>query len=442
MRIPLILFLSLITAFSLSIDESKHLLNRTSFGYTKEDLQRFSNLNKDEAISFLINQAKVKEVIKEPDNIKELSIFHGKFKNLSNQEKKELRKKRNKKMQDIKTWWHKMIFNSEYSFREKMTLFWHNHFTSEYKVVKSPFLMYEQNKLFRENALGDFSDLLHKSSQDLAMLFYLDNNTNKKSHPNENYARELLELFTLGEGNYTEDDIKEAARAFTGYRVNRQKAILKKVKKEHDYGHKTFMEQSGNLDAEDIINIILTNRQTSKFITTKLYKEFISQDIDNVEINRLSQIFLDSKYDISVLMKHLLLSNNFWDNRANMIKSPIEMISSMVKQLDLKLNEKDYKFISRYSKKLGQELFNPPNVKGWIGGESWIDTTSLSTRSKFIEIAIKRRINKKIIKNYNINTYDEFKNYFYATNIGDKEIFMNKKDVYITLLTKPIYQLK
>lgn len=430
------------SSFALSLDESKHLLNRTSFGYSKNDLLKFQNLNKEEAVTLLINQAQIKNIIEEPKDIKETSVFNGKFKNLSKEQRKLFRQNKNKKMQEIRVWWYKMILNSKLSFRERMTLFWHNHFTSEYKIVKSPYLMFEQNRLYRNYALGNFSSLLLKSSQDLAMLLYLDNNTNKKSHPNENYARELLELFSLGEGNYSEMDIKEAARAFTGYRVNRKNARLRKINKEHDNGLKTFMGYSGNLDAKDIIEIILTNKQTSKFITKKLYTEFVSEKINDEEINRLSKIFRDSKYNLAILMKNLLLSDDFWNNRGNMIKSPVEMIASIVKNLDLQLKKKDYKVISRYAKNLGQDLFNPPGVKGWSGGKAWIDTTSLSNRSEFIKLVIKRRVKKKDIRKYKINNYDEFKEFFYAVKIDDKKPFRNKKEDFITLLSKPVYQLK
>ncbi len=141
-------------------------------------------------------------------------------------------------------------------------------------------------------------------------------------------------------------------------------------------------------------------------------------------------------------MKNLLLSNDFWNNKGNMIKSPIEMISTIVKNLDLKLKEKDYKFISRYSKSLGQELFNPPGVKGWSGGKTWIDTTSLLNRSEFIKLAIKKRVKQKDIKKLGIQSYDEFKYFFYAVNIDNNQSFKNKKKYFITLLSKPIYQLK
>lgn len=402
MRIISILLLFFISSFALTLDETKHLLNRTSFGYTQKDIKKFQEFSKEEAIDFLIKQAKSTDIYKHPRAIKESSTFDGKYKNLSKEEKKALRKKRNQKMYEIKKWWYQMIFDSKFSFREKMTLFWHNHFTSEYRLVKSPFMMFEQNMLYRKNALGKFDELLHKSSTDMAMLVYLDSNSNKKSHPNENYARELLELFTLGEGNYSEKDIKEAARAFTGYRVNRKKASFRIVEKHHDFAEKTFMGYKGNFNGEDIINIVLKQDETAKFITMKLYKEFIAEKYNRGEVERLANIFRNSNYDIAVLMKSLLLSEDFWNkkSRATLIKSPVEFIVSFVKELNIKIKDKGYKYIIKASKNLGQELFNPPNVKGWLGNRAWIDSSSLLNRKELISKVIKRRVKKRDREEY------------------------------------------
>ena len=444
MRLIFFLLILSYSAFSLTLDETKHLLNRTSFGYTKSDLLKFQKFSKEEAIDFLIKKARSKDLFREPRNIKETSIFNGKFKELSREEKKDLRKKRNKKMEEIRVWWYEMIFNSAFSFRERMTLFWHNHFTSEYKVVKSPYMMFEQNMLYRKYALGKFDELLHKSSTDMAMLVYLDSNSNKKTHPNENYARELLELFTLGEGNYTENDIKEAARSFTGLRVNRKKATFKLVKKHHDNDKKIFKKHVGNFDGSDIINIVLKQEQTSKFIVQKLYKEFINEKFNISEVERLALIFRKSNYDISILMKSLLLSKDFWaeENMGNMIKSPVELIASLIKSLNIKPKQKDYKFITRTAKKLGQDLFNPPSVKGWVQGKSWIDSTSLVNRSEFIKLAVKRKVNNRNIKLLKINNFNSFQKYFYALTVDDKITFKNNKTNYMNLLSKPIYNLK
>jgi uncharacterized protein (DUF1800 family) len=436
----LILFLSL-SLYSLSLEETKHLLNRTSFGYTQSQLEQFQKLSKKEAIELLLSQKKDEEVLAFPKDIRKVSVVEKK-KDISREDRKVIRKIRNKKMHELKVWWYKMILNERFSFRERMTLFWHNHFVSEYRDVKNPYMMVKQNMLFREHALGNFKILLNKSSQDLAMLIYLDSNSNKRNNPNENYARELLELFTLGEGHYSELDVKEAARAFTGYRVNKKQLEYKFIKKHHDYGKKTFLSKSGTFNGSDIINIILEQEQTSTFITEKLYKEFISQKLDTKEVMRLSKIFRQSNCDISVLMKNILLSEKFWDNKLLMIKSPVEQMVSLLKALDINLQEKDFKFIINYGKRLGQDLFNPPNVKGWIAGKAWIDSSSFILRKEYTIKLLRRALSKSHIKDFYFENFDEFQNYFFPKYVKSNTIFRNKKKDYISLLSQEIYFLK
>jgi len=427
---------------ALTLDESKHLLNRTSFGYTQDDLEIFQKFSKKEAISYLLNSAKNTSVLTPPSDIYEVSKRPTNFKSLSRDEKQKIRRAKNKKAREIQAWWYEMMLNPQYAFREKMVLFWHNHFVSSYKVVKDPNFMFKQNMMYREQALGDFAAFVHKSSKDLAMLVYLDSNSNKKSHPNENYARELLELFTLGEGHYNEEDIKEAARAFTGWRVNRKKIYFKKIKKFHDYGKKSFLGQEGHFDGEDIIDIVLKQEQTSRFIVSKLYKEFISVKTNDKLVNDIAKEFESSSYDITRAMRLLLLSDDFWNNKANLIKSPVELIVSLVKNLKLEISEKNYKFILNTAKNLGQDLFNPPNVKGWEGGESWIDSSSIINRGEFIQKVIRKKWKSIKSNNLNINNYKEFQAYFYPISLNTEEVFTANKKSYIRLLSNAVYQLK
>jgi len=439
----LFLLISFISfSFALSQEESKHLLNRTSFSYSQADLKLFQSFSKKEAISFLLNSAKDTKTLVVPQDLKEISLPVKNRKSLSREERKVLRKARVKKMKELQMWWYQMMLSPQHAFREKMTLFWHNHFVSSYKVVKNPYFMYKQNQLFRENALGNFDTFLHKSSKDLAMLIYLDNNSNKKSHPNENYARELLELFTLGEGNYSEMDIKEAARAFTGLRVKRKKQITVKIKKFHDYGNKTFLNQSGNFDAKDIIDIILQEDQMGVFIVSKLYKEFVSEEINDSLVKTLAKDFKESSYDISLLMQNLLLSDDFWNMKNKSIKSPAELMIGLIKNLDINVSKKELRFLIKFGKNLGQELFNPPNVKGWIGNKAWITSSSFVLRQNFIKKVVNRKLKNKKLKNFDINNYEEFGAYFYPIKSKKEYVFKNNKKHFSLLLTKSIYQLR
>ncbi len=442
MKIVIFLLVCFNFLAALSLDESKHLLNRTSFGYTRADLNLFQTFSKEEAISHLIRNAKSTSIFTTPSNIYEVSQTPINIKTLSRDEKQKHRRAKIKKSKEIQIWWYQMMLKPEYAFREKMTLFWHNHFVSEYRVVNHPEFMFKQNMLYREHALGNFDDLVHKSSKDLAMLIYLDSNSNKKSHPNENYARELLELFTLGEGHYSEEDVKEAARAFTGWRVNRRNMVFRKNNKLHDFSEKSFLGEQGYFDGEDIIDIVLKQEQSSKFIVEKFYKEFISTDINEKEVKKIAKAFRNASYDISILMKEILLSDYFWNNKANLIKSPVELIVSLAKNLELDLEGKNFNFIIKTAKKLGQELFNPPNVKGWEGGETWIDSSSIVNRQEFIKRVIKKKMNKKSIISLNINSYDDFQSYFYPLHLDKKVNFVAKKKNYIQLLSESVYQLK
>ena len=229
-------------------------------------------------------------------------------------------------------WIFKMTYTKA-QVREKMTFFWHNHFSTNTPFA---YLMQEQNNKLRKYALGKFGDLLHAVSKDPAMIFYLNNQENKKGHPNENFAREVMELFTLGEGHYTEQDIKEAARAFTGWTVN-TKGQYEFNEKNHDFGEKVFMNKKGNFNGDDVIDIILENRQTAVFIVSKIYREFVNYTINDQRINELADSFFKSGYDISALMKTIFTADWFYDeeNIGCKICSPVELIVRYKKLISL-----------------------------------------------------------------------------------------------------------
>jgi uncharacterized protein (DUF1800 family) len=263
--------------------------------------------------------------------------------------------------------------DSKAQLREKMTFFWHGHFACQANNV---FHAQKQINTIRKNALGKLGDLLLAVAKDPSMLRFLNNQQNRKEHPNENFARELLELFTLGRGNYTEQDIKEAARAFTGWGFNAEDFVFRKA--QHDFGQKTFMGKTGNFGGEDIIRIVLENRQTARFITTKIYGFLVNEVPDNQLVN-------ESNYDISVLLRHILNSEWFYaeKNIGAKIKSPVELIAGLQRQFNLKfMQENSPLFLQRI---LGQMLLYPPNVAGWAGGRNWIDSSSLLFRLRLPE---------------------------------------------------------
>lgn len=275
----------------------------------------------------------------------------------------------------------KMV-NSKEQMREKMAFFWHGHFAS--RVVNPKFNRQILN-VIRKNALGNFKDLLFEVSQAPAMLNFLNNQQNKKDHPNENFAREVMELFTMGRGNYTEKDIREGARAFTGWGSDKE-GNFKERKNLHDEGSKTFLGKTGNFTGTDVLNIILEQKATAKFITTKIYKFFVNENVDENVVKSLSESFYQSGYDIKKLLMDIFSSSWFYDkkNIGSRIKSPIELMAGMMRSLPMTIQNPENLIV--YQKLLGQMLLYPPNVSGWPNGKSWIDSSTLMLRLQIPQI--------------------------------------------------------
>ncbi len=273
--------------------------------------------------------------------------------------------------------WVRRMATTQDPLLEKMTLFWHGHFACQSKL---PNMASIQINTLRKHALGNFRDLVVAISQDPSMILYLNNQQNSKKKPNENFARELMELFTIGIGNYTENDIKEAGRAFTGWRANPIKGKAEFIERRHDFGNKTFMGKTGKFNGEDIVDIILEQKQTARFISEKIYRYFVNARINDGQVSQMTDVFYESNYDISKLMQFVLKSDWFYDdvNMGVKIKSPIELLVGMMKTL--KFEFKAHRPLLGLQKNLGQVLFNPPNVAGWPGDKAWIDNATLLTR--------------------------------------------------------------
>jgi len=265
-----------------------------------------------------------------------------------------------------------------------MTLFWHNHFTSSFEKVQQPKIMYVQNQLLRENALGNFATMLRKMARDPAMLIYLDGSLNKKGKPNENFARELLELFTLGRGHYNEQDIKAAAIAFTGWGADRNKGTFVYTPQENEGKRVRFLNQWVE-SGDQVLDVLLKHRRTAEHIAEKFWHEFVSyQRPPAGTIRKWGNIFRSSNYQVSTLLKAVLNSNEFWDPRyrASLIKSPIDLVVGTLRALPYQ--RPTVAELVHTSQLLGQDLFDPPNVKGWAGGKHWIDTQTLLVRTSLL----------------------------------------------------------
>ena len=281
--------------------------------------------------------------------------------------------------QRLATWWGERMLTTERPLEEKMTLFWHGHFATGNTKVRDTRMVYQQNEMLRTHANGSFKDLLVGILKDPAMLVYLDNGENIKGHPNENFGRELLELFTLGVGNYTEQDIREGSRAFTGW--TNDVLEFKFDGEQHDFDQKTFLGRTGAFDGDDIIAIILNQPAAAEFIGEKIYRFFVREEIDASVRAALAGTFRDAAYDLKPLLTQIFLSRDFYSpaSYATQVKSPVHLIVSTYRKLGLRELPTIPDF-NRLTAGLGQTLFNPPNVAGWAGGRTWVTPATLLQR--------------------------------------------------------------
>lgn len=349
----------------------RHLLRRAGFGASPDELQHYMKLGYEGAVEELLHPQSVND-----DELnRKLKMQAFDFTNID----------------DLQRWWTYRMLSSKRPLEEKMTLFWHGHFATSDRKVKNPYAMYIQNMLFRKLCLGNFHELLLAVSKDPAMIVWLDNQQNRKGKPNENYAREIMELFTLGIGNYTENDIKEAARAFTGWQAPATGFFFNKG--QHDYGEKTFFGQTGKFNGDDIVRILVEQKATGQFLARKLCKFFVADDPDEAMVQRIGQVYLDSNYSIKSMLRAIFTDEVFLSNKAYhaKIKSPAEFVIGTLKLLQI--NELDAG-IPQAMEKMGQSLFKPPNVKGWDGGAAWIATDKMMQRFNFASKMSTERFNE------------------------------------------------
>ncbi|TAK92085.1 MAG: DUF1800 domain-containing protein [Burkholderiaceae bacterium] len=360
------------------------LLTRLGFAPASEDVAAFAGLTQTEAVDRLLYAAPAVQT-PVPESVRAAIPSHADRHAMSEEDRRTEHKKQVLASYQLGAWWVQEMIVTPAPLRERMTLFWHNHFVSSEKKVKAARLLYEQNVLLRQQALGNFATLLHAISKDPAMLIYLDSATNRKGQPNENFAREVMELFTLGEGHYTEQDIKEAARAFTGWSLDPQDYHFIFRRFTHDDGIKTVLGQRGNFDGDAVLDILLAQPATAEFIVRKLWREFVSPTPDPAEVRRIAAVFRSSGYEIKPMLRALFNEPQLLaeDNRGTLVKSPIELLVGTVRQFNLQYSDAaPFLWAARQS---GQDLFDPPNVKGWPGGEAWINSATLLMRKQQLE---------------------------------------------------------
>ena len=361
-------------------DEAVHLLLRTGFGATTAQIRALEPMSRAQATRAILDSIRTEATTPPPAFLTARPNWPAHHKSNDDEAKRDFNRARDAEAVQLKAWWYGEMIATSSPFTERMVLFWHNHFTSGMDKVRQPDLLFRQNALFRAHAVGNFRTLLHAIAKDPAMVRYLDSQANKKAAPNENFARELLELYTLGEGNYNERDIREAARAFTGWHMNDASGEFQFNKGQHDDAVKTVLGKTGKLDGGDVIDTILARHEVANFLTVKFWREFVSDAPDAAEVIRLATIYRDSGYDTRKLIEAIFASAAFWapDNRGTLVKSPVELLVGTVRTFEIPIS--DTAPFVEYGKRLRQDIFNPPNVKGWPGGAWWITTHTLLER--------------------------------------------------------------
>lgn len=341
-----------------------HLFRRAGFAATRGEIQQAVASTPQAVVESLFAETDTREFEETSSQLAAAVLATGKPENLA-------------------PWWlHRMLYSPQ-PLREKMTLFWHGHFATSAEKVRDAQAMYAQNVLLREHALGDFAAMVQQISRDPAMLIYLDSATNRKAHPNENYARELMELFCLGEGNYSESDVQQLARCFTGWEIRRHQFRFNRF--QHDSGEKTFLGRTGRFGGEDAVQIVLEQPAAARFIVRKLFRFFIwdEPEPDDALLEPLAEPFRAGGLQIAPLVQRILDSQLFFSPlaRARKIRSPVELAIGLLRALEGTAN---LQRLATEIAQLGQSVFFPPSVKGWEGGRAWINSATLIARANLV----------------------------------------------------------
>jgi len=361
--------------------EAAHLLRRAGFGGTPEQVGDLVARGRAGAVDSLVDYENT-------DNTAMEQALDALVQDVPRGQKVDRGQLDLSRLPGIQAWWLYRMTNSARPLEEKMTLFWHGHFATAISKVTRASLMLDQNKLFRRLALGNFGQLLLEVSQDPAMILWLDNNTNIKGLPNENYGRELMELFSMGindlrsgEPNYSEDDVKAVARAFTGWTLRRRGFFFNRT--QHDDGSKTVFGHSGNFDGEDVVKLIVERDATAYFMANKLWEFFAYPNPETEVLDELAAVYQNSGHEMKAVVRHLFNMNAFYSDKAlfGQIKSPTELVVGALRLLGIEFNDaRGYQFMSGFMRTMDQELFNPPTVAGWSGGLDWVNTSTLLVR--------------------------------------------------------------
>jgi len=366
-----------------------HLLRRAGFGGTMAEIDEFAKLSREEAADRLLSFDKIdNSALESRLQAAGLDITSASFGDL--------------RPPDMIRWWLMRMAYTKRPLEERMTLTWHGWLTSQVSKIgpQRAKLMIRQNQLYRQMALPKFDELVKAVSKDPAMLIYLDTEKSAKEHPNENYARELMELFTMGVGNYTENDVRESARAFTGWRMTPPKRTGDKTAdlanydpqfvvaaRDHDFGAKTFLGQTGTWGGDDIVDIIMRQPATGRFVTTRLFREFAHDSPEPATVDRLVKVWDSSGHNVREVVRAILVSDEFYSDQSYraLVRSPVDFLVGMVRALEM---ETPFLGLERTARGMDQLLFEPPNVAGWPGGPAWLSSSTFFARVNTLDLAM------------------------------------------------------
>ncbi len=416
MRMLSILMLACLVLRVCALDdgEARHFLARTGFGATPAEIAVLLPLTREQAVDALLLGIRTTPSLPPPAwctaedlgtwtrrTQHEWQEYYALTGEAQRKRGDELRGVRDRQGHELKAWWWRELATTPSPFTERLVLLWHNHFTSSLTTVEDPRLMYEQNAWLRRHAAGSFAELLAFAPYDPALFRYLDGNSNRAGHANENFAREVMELFALGEGNYGEHDVQEAARAFTGYQFDDATGSVTKRDDQHDAGYKTVLGKKAVLDADGMMKLLLERHERVAItVCEKLWRAFISDDLDVPAIYALAGVCYREKYALKPTLRALLLLSRFWapETRGTLVKAPVELLLSALHPLALPPG--DGALLAQLGARCGQDLFDPPNVKGWSGGDAWLGSQGLLARSDALETILAGKLGARAGKSW------------------------------------------
>ena len=373
-----------------------HLLNRAAFGGTPAEIEASRKKGLAAAVRELVDFGSDATNVPPPSwahprNIRQMRMKMRGAKADSSErkeKKREIRMMEGEEIVDLRRWWLDRMMHGPAPLLEKLTLFWHGHFATGIQKVEDAYWMWLQNDMLRRNALGNFAALVKKISRDPAMMIYLDLQQSHKEHPNENWARELMELFTVGIGNYTEEDIRASACAFTGYRIDYTTQQFRFAPMQQDLGLKTFMGRTGSLNGDNIIDILIQKPACAQLIGRKLWRFFVEDEPSQEIVDQIASRIRTHNFEMRPVLREIFSSAEFYSERAiqTQIKSPVQYIVQASKLLETGLPPPVV--AQNAMRQMGQILFAPTNVKGWDGGKAWITTSTLLFRYNFANYLI------------------------------------------------------